>query len=163
MYVCMCVCMYVCMCGNIEPTAGHFVLFSPLLSCSRILCIQLSFNLPDIQYIYWTMSCMTGCFHTTVYVHMHIIMYVCIYTMYVTINYLYVMYVCTCMYMYTVCTCTCGVLYIHNYIFVTGGYTFKLHSRKATYLLTAKTADEVNEWMVSLQYVRSCDFHVILM
>ena len=83
--------------------------------------------------------------------------------MYVTINYLYVMYVCTCMYMYAICTCTCGVLYIHNYIFVTGGYTFKLHSRKATYLLTTKTADEANEWMISLQYVRSHDFHVILM
>ena len=32
----------------------------------HILCIQLSFNLPDI---YWTMSCMTGCFHTPDYTH----------------------------------------------------------------------------------------------
>ena len=30
----------------------------------HILCIQFNFNLPDIHYIYWTMSCMTGCFHT---------------------------------------------------------------------------------------------------
>ena len=32
----------------------------------HIRCIQCSLNLPDIYWIYWTMSCMTGCFHTTV-------------------------------------------------------------------------------------------------
>ena len=39
-----------------------------LTSCpgSHILCIQFSFNLPDIHCIYRTMSCITGCFHTTV-------------------------------------------------------------------------------------------------
>ena len=40
-------------------------LFSLLLSCSHILCIQFSFNVPYIQYNYRTMSCMTGCFYTT--------------------------------------------------------------------------------------------------
>ena len=34
-----------------------------------------------------------------------------------------------------------------------GGYTFRLHSRKATYFLTARTSEEADEWMVSLQYV----------
>ena len=34
--------------GNIEPTTGHFDLFS-LLSRSYILCIQFNFNLPDIH------------------------------------------------------------------------------------------------------------------
>ena len=52
-------------CGNIEPTAGHFDLFSPLLSCSHILCIQLSFNLLEI---YRTLSCMIRHFHTTGYI-----------------------------------------------------------------------------------------------
>ena len=33
-------------CGNSEPTAGHFGLFSPI---PHIFCIQLSFNLPDIH------------------------------------------------------------------------------------------------------------------
>ena len=33
-------------CGNSEPIAGHFDLFSTLLSCNYI---QLSFNLPDIH------------------------------------------------------------------------------------------------------------------
>ena len=49
--------------GNIELTTGYFGLFSSLLSCFHILCIQ--FNS-----IYQTFTriighCMTGCFHTT--------------------------------------------------------------------------------------------------
>ena len=31
----------------------------------HILCVQFSFNLPDIHQIYQTISSMTGCFHTT--------------------------------------------------------------------------------------------------
>ena len=38
-------------------------LFSSLLSHIHV---QISFNLPDIHYIYQTMSSMTGCIHTTV-------------------------------------------------------------------------------------------------
>ena len=35
-------------------------------SCAfHIVCIKLSFNLLGIHYIYRTISCMTGCFHTT--------------------------------------------------------------------------------------------------
>ena len=37
----------------------------------HILCIQSSFNLPDICLIYRTMSCMTGCFHTSAYMYMY--------------------------------------------------------------------------------------------
>ena len=44
-----------------------FTYFHHSCSAPHILCIQLSFNLPDIHYIYRTMSCMTGCFHTSGY------------------------------------------------------------------------------------------------
>ena len=37
-------------------------------SALHILCIDLSFNLPDIHWIYRTMSCTTGCFHTTAHI-----------------------------------------------------------------------------------------------
>ena len=51
----------------------------------HILCIQFSFNLPDIHQNYQTMSCMTGCFHTPVYtcrlqVYMYLQLYNGIYT-----------------------------------------------------------------------------------
>ena len=41
-----------------QMLAHHFAI-------THTLCIQLSFNLLDIHQIYWVMSCMTGCFHTT--------------------------------------------------------------------------------------------------
>ena len=40
-------------CGNIEPTTGHFDLFSPPLSCY----IQFSFSLPDTRFIYFHHPC----------------------------------------------------------------------------------------------------------
>ena len=33
----------------------------------------------------------------------------------------------------------------------TGVYTFKLHARKSTYALSARTADDANEWLLALQ------------
>ena len=54
-------------CGNSEPIARYFGLFSTPLSYSTpdIHCIQLSLNSPDIHLFYRTMSCMIGCFHAT--------------------------------------------------------------------------------------------------
>uniref|UniRef100_A0A1X7T799 PH domain-containing protein n=1 Tax=Amphimedon queenslandica TaxID=400682 RepID=A0A1X7T799_AMPQE len=50
--------------------------------------------------------------------------------------------------------CLCAVdLYDDDEVKETGLYTFRLHSRKTTYYLTAKTADEAQEWIVSIQYV----------
>ena len=40
-------------CGNSEPTAGHFGLFSTLLSCSHILCNSL-------VSIYWAFTSFIG-------------------------------------------------------------------------------------------------------
>ena len=51
-------------CGNIEPTTTHFHYSCP---APHILCIQFSFNLQDIHYIYQAMFYMNGCFHTTAY------------------------------------------------------------------------------------------------
>jgi myosin X len=54
--------------------------------------------------------------------------------------------------------CLCAVdLYDEEEVKETGMYTFRLHSRKTTYHLTAKTVEEANEWVVSLQYaIDSC-------
>ena len=52
-------------CGNSEPTAGHFGLFSPLLSCSPYTLCTVQFQYTRHSLDYWKMSCMTGCFHTT--------------------------------------------------------------------------------------------------
>ena len=96
MYVCVCkcectyvcvyvyeythICMYVCagvgvhMCRGVETLSqlpDILAYFHHSCPVPHILCIQFSFNLPDIQYIYRTMSCMTGCFHTTAYVYVY--------------------------------------------------------------------------------------------
>lgn len=43
--------------------------------------------------------------------------------------------------------------YYLYYLFHTmpGVYTFKLHARKSTYALSARTADDANEWLLALQ------------
>ena len=61
-------------------------------------------------------------------------------------------------------------VYVCMFVCHLGGYTFRLHSQKATYLLTAKTSEEADDWIVSLQYVSShpllpssvlsCDCHM---
>ena len=50
-------------------------------------------------------------------------------------------------------TCVCVCVYACMFVCL-GGYTFRLHSQKATYFLTAKTSEEADDWIVSLQYVR---------
>ena len=47
-------------------TTRHLDLFHPSCPALHILCIQFSFNLPDIHWIYRTLSSMSSTFHTTV-------------------------------------------------------------------------------------------------
>ena len=66
------------------PDILTYMYFHYSCPAPHILCIQFSFNLPDIHQIYQTVSCMTGCFHIPIYMSHN---YMCLFNrLYLTLN-----------------------------------------------------------------------------